>query len=109
MIDDIFIQQLRELHYDGKVDVTQAVMAEVRKKPLLVSAPDKSRWSLKRISAVVAACVVVAVIFNFIPTYTHQVDTTQLADDIAAIYDFHAGYGDNNSYYEYYLEEALLN
>lgn len=109
MTDDLLIQQLRELKYPGKVDVTEAVMAEVRRRPLLVSEPAKSKWGIKRISAVVAACAVVAVALNYVTTFTRTYDSTQIADDIATVYDYHAGYAENDSYYESYLVEALLN
>ncbi len=109
MTDDMFIQQLRELRYPGKVDVIQAVMAEVKKKPLLVAEPPKPKWGFKRVSAVVAACAVFAVGIRFASMYTRTYDSAQIADDLAAVYDYHANYADNNTCYEAYLVDALLN
>lgn len=110
MTENLFIQQLKELHYPGHIDVANAVMAEVRKKPLLVAPPAKSKWGVRRITAVVAACAVIAVAFNFTLTFLHQTtNPAQLADDIAAIYNYHASYGDNSTYYEAYLVDVLLN
>jgi len=109
MTDDILIQQLRELNYPGKVDVAAAVMAEVRKRPLLVATPAKHKWGFKKISAVVAACAVLAVGFHFVYINTRDYNEMQLADDIATVYDFHADYADGDSYYEAYLVDALLN
>jgi len=109
MTDDILLQQLRELKYPGKVDVTEAVMAEVRRRPLLVSKPAKSRWGFKQISVAVAACAVLAVGLRYVSIFAHQYDSAQIADDIATVYDYHAGYAENNSCYEAYLVDALLN
>ena len=66
MTDDLLIQQLRELRYPGRVDVTEAVMADVRKRPLLVSESAKPKWSIKRISAVAAALAILLVSINFV-------------------------------------------
>lgn len=109
MTDDTLMQQLRELKYPGKVDVAEAVMAQVRKKPLLVSAPAKPKWGYRKVVAAVAACVVLAVGVEFVYTLTRSYDSAQIADDIATVYDFHAGYADGHSYYSAYLADALLN
>lgn len=109
MTDDLFIQQLRELKYPGKVDVTEAVMAEVRRRPLLVSAPAKSKWGFKRISTIAASFALLVVAIYFTNIYTQSYDSAQIADDIATVYDYHAGYAENNSSYEAYLVDALLN
>ncbi len=109
MNDDTLIQQLRELKYPGKIDVTEAVMVQVRKKPLLVSVPAKPKWNYKRIVVAVAACVVLAVGVELVYTLTRSYDSAQIADDIATVYDFHADYADGNLYYGACLADALLN
>lgn len=42
MAEDILIQQLREIKYPGTIDITNKVMAEVSKRPLLVPAKDST-------------------------------------------------------------------
>jgi hypothetical protein len=109
MTDDLLIQQLRELRYPGRVDVTEAVMADVCKRPLLVSESAKPKWSIKRISAVAASLAILLVSINFVTIFTRSYDSAQLATDIASVYDFHADYASNSNYYESYLVDALLN
>ncbi len=108
--DDFLIQQLRELSYPGRVDVTQAVMAEVRKRPLLVAEPALHKGMIRKLSVAVAACAVIAVgLFYFMPSYLRTYDNGQIATEIATVYDYHAGYAEEDTYYEAYLVDALLN
>ncbi len=110
MTDDRLIQELRELRYPGQVDVTEAVMAEVRQRPLLVAQPTQRRWYWKKISVAVAACVAVAVGLGVMSLFTQSFDEQQMASDIATVYDYHAGYAESDAtYYESYLVDALLN
>lgn len=108
MTDDLLKQRIAAIQCPGKVDVVSAVMDEVRRRPLLAAVPSLSLRKVKWVAAAVAACVVVPILMNIVSTFGRQYNTGIMADDIASVYDYHAGYGDNGSYYEAYLVDVLL-
>ncbi|MCQ2294155.1 MAG: hypothetical protein MJZ67_00745 [Bacteroidales bacterium] len=109
MTDDKLIQELKEMHYQGKVDVVDAVMQQVGNKPLLV--PATHRITLGKVSIAAAACALIALSINVVALFTRDFNEVQIGSDIAAVYNFHAGYGEEtgSSYsmggVEYLFEE----
>ena len=55
--DDEALQTIRAMHYPDDIDVTDAVMAQVRKTPLLIPQRQR-RQRFQRIATAVAACAV---------------------------------------------------
>lgn len=97
MAEDILIQQLREIKYPGTIDITNKVMAEVSKRPLLVPA---KRFNIVRFATAAAACILLAVAINFTLIFTRNYDTHQIGNALAEVYDFHADYGSVDDEYE---------
>lgn len=95
MKEELIIEQLRELRYPGTIDVTSAVMDQVRNKPLLVrtSAPSKAR----RITISIAACLICAIGINVALLFLRSYDNVQIGNAIAEVYDFNADYAASNS------------
>lgn len=92
MTDDTLIQQLREMHYPGKVDVVDSVMEQVAKRPLLAPVPSRShRWIRAVLTA--AACALLAVGVNMVLLQNRQFDSKSIGTCLAEVYDYHSDYG----------------
>lgn len=91
MTDELLDKQLRELTYPVAVDVTDAVMDQIRRTPLLV--PQHRKFSWRKVSVGVAACVALAIGINFATLYTRTFDVAQIGITLAEVYDYHADYG----------------
>lgn len=95
MTEDTLIQQMRAMNYPGKVDVVDAVMAQVADRPLLAPAYARAqRWRRAAIAA--AACALLAVGVNMVLLQTRQFDSGAIGGCLAEVYDYRADYG----YYE---------
>lgn len=92
MTDEILIKQLREIEYPGQVDVTDAVMLQVRKTPIMAMS---RRHTWRRVS--VAAVASLALIFgiNVALIYSRDYNVNQIGCSLAEVYDYHADYGLN--------------
>lgn len=89
--DDELTQMLRSINYPADIDVTAAVMEQVRKRPLLAPAVQR-RQRFQRIATAVAACAVIAVALNITLLFTHDYNEDQIGSFIASVYDYHADY-----------------
>ena len=97
--DDEVLQMIRNMNYPADIDVTDAVMAQVRKTPLLM--PEKQRRQrFQRVATAVAACAVLAVAFNITMLYTRNYNEAQIGNFIASVYDYHADYETNSQLIE---------
>ena len=107
MTDEDILQQLRELNYPDKIDVVDAVMAQVRNKPLLV--PQPKRVSFQRWAVAVAACFVLAVTVNVSILFLRDFNEPQLSKDIAMVYNYTDAYNSISSddSYDFGLVEYL--
>ena len=90
---------LRSINYPADIDVTAAVMEQVRKRPLLAPAVQR-RQRFQRIATAVAACAVLAVAFNVTMLYTRNYNEAQIGSLIASVYDYHADYETNSQLIE---------
>lgn len=97
--DDEALQTIRAMHYPDDIDVTDSVMAQVRKTPLLIPQRQR-RQRFQRIATVVAACAVLAVAFNVTMLYTRNYNEAQIGSLIASVYDYHADYETNSQLIE---------
>lgn len=107
MTDEDILQQLRELNYPDKIDVVDAVMAQVRNKPLLV--PQPKHVSFQRWAIAVAACFVLAVTVNVSILFLRDFNEPQLSKDIAMVYNYTDAYNSISSddSYDFGLVEYL--
>lgn len=107
MTEDIFLQQLRDMRYPGDIDVVNAVMEQVRNKPLLFTQP-KQAGRFRKILAGAAACAALAVAANVAHLYTRDYNEAQIGDMMAEVYDYHADYGSITAdYYDLGAVEAI--
>lgn len=106
MTEDIYLQQLRDMRYPGDIDVVDAVMEQVRNKPLLVPQPSKT-IRLRRIVASVAACAAIVLAINLTHLYTRDYNEAQIGDMMAEVYGFYDDYGSTADYYEMGAVELL--
>lgn len=83
-------QLLREMRYPATVDVVAPVMEQIRNKPLLTAQP--TRFRIKRVATIVAACFLLAVGINLILLYTQDYDETQISNMLVDVYNYHANY-----------------
>ncbi len=95
--DDLLIQQLREINYPGQVDVTDAVMQQVRQRPILAPSRKTVRW--KQISWGIAACVVLFVAINITTLFTKEYNVSQIGNSIVELYDYQDQYGSHEGGY----------
>ena len=97
--DEELTQLIRSINYPDDIDVTAAVMEQVRKTPIL--APVKQRRQrFQRFATAVAACAVLAVAFNVTMLYTRNYNEAQIGDVIASVYNYHADYEINSQLHE---------
>ena len=94
MTDSDIIQTLRTMRYPIDIDVVDAVMQQVRNKPLMVSQPRHNK-GLRRFSIAAAACLLLAVGTNITLLYTRDYDEAQISNMIADVYNLH---GDSPSF-----------
>lgn len=92
MTDEDLIQQLRDMHYPGRVDAVDAVMAQVANRPLLAPAPPRPRRWIRYTSAA-AACALLAVGVNMALLLGRQYDSQSIGSCMAEVYDYHTDYG----------------
>lgn len=97
--DDDLMQMIRSLQYPDNIDVTDAVMAQVRKTPLLLLEKQR-RQRFHRFASAVAACAVLAVAFNVTMLYTRNYNEAQIGNVIASVYNYHADYETNSQLHE---------
>lgn len=109
MTENDIIQQLRDMRYPHDIDVTDAVMAQVSKTPLLVAKPEP-RFKVSHLVATVAACVAIVLTINITALYTHDYNEQSIGNMIAEVYNYHADYGEltaSVSSYDFGAIEAL--
>lgn len=87
--DDI-LDQLRDLRYPDSIDVTEAVMAQVRKRPYLQPVPVHTRRH--RYVAAVASVLFAIVGAHSIYWVTDNYRQERISDMMVDIYDSHADY-----------------
>lgn len=89
MEHDYIIDQLRELRYPDRIDVVDAVMAEVSKKPYLKAAPTRPRFRLvAAVAAVLVALVGAHTVYWAMDTHREA----QISDMMVDVYDYHVDY-----------------
>ena len=91
MTENDILKQLRDMRYPATIDVVAPVMEQVRNKPLLTPQRTAPR-RIRRISAAVAASLVLAVGVNVTLLFTHDYDEVQIGNMIADVYNYHADY-----------------
>ena len=78
--------QLRTLNYPGTIDVVDAVMEQVSRRPIQV--PAKSHHRLLRYAAAAAAVALICVGVNALLVFTRTYDTRAIAKDMTAVYNY---------------------
>ena len=101
--DDELMQLMRSMQYTEDIDVTAAVMEQVRKRPFLAPQTQR-RQRFQRFSTAVAACAVLAVALNVTILFTRNYNEAQIGDVIASVYNYHADYEANSQM----IEQAAL-
>lgn len=106
MTDNLLIKELCEIKYPGKVDVTDAVMEQVCRNPVLAPVRRRSPW--RQLSVAAVACLAIAFGVQFLLIYAHDYNVNQIGNALAEVYSFHADYGnDVESEYTLGFIEAL--
>lgn len=82
------IEEMRNMRYDGKVDVVDAVMEQVRKRPIMVAPKPYKRYAF-----IAAACTVLAVGIGVVSVIHRNATEAQISDMFAQVYDYNASYG----------------
>lgn len=91
------LQQMREMHYENPIDVTDRVMEQVSRTPLLVpSAPTVKRRIFRYVGAV-AASVLVLLAVNFAWVNFRHYDDNQINTLFAEVYDYNLGFDPSSS------------
>ena len=83
--DDKLLEQISQIAYPHKVDLTARVMQRIEQQPLHISF-----WALygKRIAIAAAASVALAVAVNFFVFANRDYNEPQLCNMIASVYDY---------------------
>lgn len=100
---DNLTDQLRELRYPDEIDVVDAVMAQVRRKPYMM--PSRRRPRVRLVAAV-AAVLIALVGVHTVYWATDTYREAQISDMMEDIYNYHADYGTTGS--QEYVELAAV-
>lgn len=82
------LKQLAAEEYPGKVDVVDAVMAEVSKHPYLQPVAQKRRVSWHLVGSAVAAAIAAVVVVNVAMVNTRSYDEEGMGNMIAQLNDY---------------------
>lgn len=100
MTVDEGLKQLAAKDYPGKVDVVEAVMAEVSKHPYLRPVK-KTVQPWRRIVSTTVAAAIVAVVVNVVAVRTNKYDEDGIGQMIAQVQDY--------DYYGSTIEDGAVN